>query len=272
MAARAAVRCPMRPRRTHRASRVRAQPKQPSGLEHNAPGSGRPYRPPLRQNSEKIRIIPTNPVGADCISALPSQSNHRGRNISRPVPGGHIGRPYGRIPPRPCHPWAGRAALLAGGLRADVGIGPYERNDRPWHTIGVPGFGRLIAAPAKGRLRTRRGGLYGRPCRSSMSDAPPPNAPRIARPCPAKATIGAGTQRTRFRAAIQAAPTAEFRENPDHSNQSCRGGLHIRPAQPKQPPGPEHFAPGSGRPYRPPQRVEKVFSPRCAYFQTFEKV
>ena len=113
MAARAAVRCPMRPRRTHRASRVRAQPQQPSGLEHNAPGSGRPYRPPLRQNSEKIRIIPTNPVGADCISA---------------------------------------------------------------------------------------------------------------------------------------------------------------PAQPKQPPGPEHFAPGSGRPYRPPQRVEKVFSPRCAYFQTFEKV
>ena len=113
MAARAAVRCPMRPRRTHRASRVSAQPQQPSGLEHNAPGSGRPYRPPLRQNSEKIRIIPTNPVGADCISA---------------------------------------------------------------------------------------------------------------------------------------------------------------PAQPKQPPGPEHFAPGSGRPYRPPQRVEKVFSPRCAYFQTFEKV
>ena len=37
--------------------------------EHNAPGSGRIYNPPLRQDSRRRRNIAVRPVGADCISA-----------------------------------------------------------------------------------------------------------------------------------------------------------------------------------------------------------
>ena len=75
------------------------------------------------------------------------------------------------------------------------------------------------------------------------------------------------------------------------SRPSRRGGLYARPD--RLPPGFDDGASEGGyiiRPYsvskksvikreggclemrQPPQRVEKVFSPRCAYFQTFEKV
>ena len=117
-------------------------------------------------------------------------------------------------PPRPSR----EAAKAA---RADVGIGPYFP---PGHTLHCRGAHRAsvwlrclsVTAERTSRWLHRRGGLYGRPSGRDV-DALSTNAPTrghivgaaMSRPPARPRFQRAAAERSRFRAAIQAAPTTE---------------------------------------------------------------
>ena len=159
-----------------------------------ATASGRPYRPPLRENEKRgvgaafmaARAAPLrrthhrrpHPVGARMARPYPAPATTRARGISNLVPGGYKIRPYNMD-----GEWCARRTAPDPGAGGPMwASAPTRRNHRTLAQSN--GFRAAIQAAPTGKQKAwRRGGLHGRPCRTAASDAPPPTAPRRGR-CP----------------------------------------------------------------------------------------
>ena len=142
--------------RAMRAPTAGELPRRESG-----PGSGRPYRPPLRENRERVCR------GGFYIRPRRIAGSHQGP-LGPPVVGATISRP-----PRPVRPYA---RYVRRGHNAPVGCGPMWAS-APTYVLSArvqsarPGRGRLIAAPTAGELpRWESGPGSGRPYRPPLRE------------------------------------------------------------------------------------------------------
>ena len=174
--------------------------------EHNAPGSGRIYNPPLRQDSRRRRNIAVRPVGADCISAhaQPPQLSEPGpyrtrfrRHVGMPPYG--VRRKCGKNP-KPVRAAASRPYAVPStwsvGRGAHTPPGSGRRNHRsPEHN--APGSGRIYNPPLRQDSRRRRN-IAVRPVGADCISAHA-QPPQLSEP---------GPYRTRFRRHVGMPPYA----------------------------------------------------------------
>ena len=152
-----------------------------------ATASGRPYRPPLRENEKRgvgaafmaARAAPLrwtyhrrpHPVGARMARPCPVPATTGTRDISNLVPGGYAIRPYNMA-----GEWCARRTAPDPGAGGPMwASAPTRRNHRT--LAQSTGFRAAIKAAPTGKQKAwRRGGLHGRPCRTAALHAPSRNA------------------------------------------------------------------------------------------------